>query len=90
MIIGIATAQPGMRPLADIARAAECITASQAEGAGLGLAIVKSITGLHNGDITAQSVIGKGTSVRLFFPAKALPSVDKPNIIRARASTSLA
>jgi two-component system heavy metal sensor histidine kinase CusS len=39
------------------------------EGAGLGLAIVKSIIGLHGGNITVQSIIGKGTAVRLFFPA---------------------
>ena len=40
----------------------------EAEGAGLGLAIVKSIIGLHGGNITVQSVIGKGTAVHLFFP----------------------
>ena len=48
--------------------------AMQAEGAGLGLAIVKSIVSLHGGDITAQSVVGEGTSMRLFFPTKALSS----------------
>ena len=42
---------------------------AKTEGAGLGLAIVKSIVGLHRGKITVQSVIGQGTSVRLFFPA---------------------
>lgn len=42
---------------------------TKAEGAGLGLAIVKSIVGLHHGEIEVQSVIGQGTSVRLFFPA---------------------
>lgn len=39
------------------------------EGVGLGLAIVKSIMGLHGGNITIQSVLGKGTAVHLFFPA---------------------
>ncbi|WP_197272885.1 heavy metal sensor histidine kinase [Nitrosospira briensis] len=39
------------------------------EGAGLGLAIVKSIVDLHRGKIAVQSVVGQGTSVRLFFPA---------------------
>ncbi|SEL02662.1 two-component system, OmpR family, heavy metal sensor histidine kinase CusS [Nitrosovibrio tenuis] len=47
---------------------------STAEGAGLGLAIVKSIVGLHRGKIAVQSAVGKGTSVRIFFPAQPIPS----------------
>ena len=42
---------------------------TKSEGAGLGLAIVKSIVDLHDGDVTIQSVVNEGTSIRLFFPA---------------------
>jgi two-component system heavy metal sensor histidine kinase CusS len=55
----------------------------QTEGAGLGLAIVNSIASLHGGKITVQSVIGEGTSIRLFFPAKALLPVKRSDITRA-------
>ena len=39
------------------------------DGAGLGLALVKSIVELHDGSATIQSEIGRGTTVRLTFPA---------------------
>ncbi len=38
-------------------------------GVGLGLTIVRSILTLHHGDIQIESVLGKGTQVRLRFPA---------------------
>ncbi len=38
------------------------------EGSGLGLSLVKSMTELHGGDITVNSKIGTGTSVRVSFP----------------------
>ena len=40
------------------------------QGAGLGLALVKSITDLHGGSATAESELGRGTTVRLTFPAE--------------------
>ena len=39
------------------------------DGAGLGLALVKSIVELHGGSAAIQSEIGRGTTVRLTFPA---------------------
>ena len=39
------------------------------DGAGLGLALVKSIVELHDGSASIQSEIGRGTTVRLTFPA---------------------
>src|SRR6266403_3910355 len=39
------------------------------DGAGLGLALVKSIVELHDGSATIHSEIGRGTTVRLTFPA---------------------
>ncbi len=39
------------------------------QGMGLGLAIVKSIMKLHNGDVTIDSALAKGTTITLKFPA---------------------
>jgi two-component system, OmpR family, heavy metal sensor histidine kinase CusS len=39
------------------------------DGAGLGLALVKSIVELHGGSATIHSENGRGTTVRLTFPA---------------------
>jgi two-component system heavy metal sensor histidine kinase CusS len=38
------------------------------DGAGLGLALVKSIVDLHRGSAAIESVIGRGTTVKLTFP----------------------
>ena len=38
-------------------------------GTGLGLAIVKHIVQAHGGELKIESVIGKGTTVRVFLPA---------------------
>ncbi len=39
------------------------------EGTGLGLAIVKSLVDLHEGDLTIESVYGKGTVVTVALPS---------------------
>ena len=39
------------------------------DGAGLGLALVKSIVELHGGSASIQSEMGRGTTVKLTFPA---------------------
>ena len=38
-------------------------------GTGLGLAIVKHLIEAHGGTITAESTLGLGTTIRVFFPA---------------------
>jgi signal transduction histidine kinase len=37
-------------------------------GTGLGLAIVKHLTEAHGGHVTAESILGHGTTVRCWFP----------------------
>lgn len=39
-------------------------------GTGLGLAIVRHLVEAHGGQVTAESVLGRGTSISAFFPAK--------------------
>jgi two-component system, OmpR family, phosphate regulon sensor histidine kinase PhoR len=39
-------------------------------GTGLGLAIVKHLVEAHGGRVTAESTLGRGTTISLFFPAQ--------------------
>jgi len=41
-------------------------------GTGLGLAIVKHLVEAHGGRVSAESVTGRGTTVRVLFPASAV------------------
>ncbi len=41
----------------------------EAGGTGLGLAIVKHLVEAHGGSVRADSVVGVGTTIRIFFPA---------------------
>jgi signal transduction histidine kinase len=40
----------------------------EAGGTGLGLAIVKHLVEAHGGSVSANSVVGSGTMIRIFFP----------------------
>ena len=48
---------------------------SRQKGFGLGLAISKQIIRLHNGDISAQSRVGQGTTFVIELPIKTIPSL---------------
>jgi two-component system phosphate regulon sensor histidine kinase PhoR len=40
----------------------------EAGGTGLGLAIVKHLVEAHGGSVSAESVVGSGTTIKIFFP----------------------
>ena len=40
----------------------------EAGGTGLGLAIVRHLVEAHGGTVTAESVVGAGTTIRILFP----------------------
>ena len=46
----------------------------ESRGAGLGLAIAKQLVEAHRGEISATSVLGKGTDIRFTLPAEAPPT----------------
>ncbi len=50
-------------------------TKQPGEGTGLGLAVVHGIVTAHGGIVTVESVPGKGSTFRLFFPLAAAPAV---------------
>jgi signal transduction histidine kinase len=43
-------------------------------GTGLGLSIVKHLVEGHGGRVAAESTLGHGTTIRLFFPAERAPA----------------
>ncbi len=55
------------------------------EGTGLGLPLSKNVMTLHGGSIELESMIGKGTTVQIIFPAERnkLLSLEKSEPLRA-------
>ncbi len=47
-------------------------------GSGLGLSTVYSIINRHGGVVKAESILGKGTTFKIYIPASVKESVDKP------------
>jgi signal transduction histidine kinase len=43
-------------------------------GTGLGLSIVKHMVEAHGGRVAAESTLGRGTTIQLFFPAERAPA----------------
>jgi signal transduction histidine kinase len=48
-------------------------TSGKILGTGLGLSIVKEIVELHHGNVTIDSVFGKGTTLTLWLPRAIKP-----------------
>jgi PAS domain S-box-containing protein len=65
--IAIADNGPGIRE-ADLARVFEPFFSTRARGTGLGLTICRELVQLHGGDITIESRLGEGTTVRIRLP----------------------
>ncbi len=47
------------------------------EGTGLGLPLTKALIELHGGTLDLHSVVGKGTTVTLWFPAERIVTADR-------------
>jgi PAS domain S-box-containing protein len=50
-------------------------------GTGLGLAMVYGTMQRHDGDIQIESALGKGTTVRLIFPAREFADTSVPDVV---------
>jgi PAS domain S-box-containing protein len=85
MVLKVTDTGPGMDQ-ATLARIYEPFFSTKAagKGTGLGLAVVHSIVRNHEGGIAAESVPGRGTTFRVYFPvwngspAEAAAGSDKP------------
>src|SRR5262249_17961517 len=53
---------------------------------GLGLAMVYGMTERHSADLEIESAIGKGTTMRLVFPAAPVSAPEAPSAPRAPAA----
>ena len=54
-----------------LAETAQPFRSSKREGTGLGLKIARRIVSNHRGELSVDSVLGDGTTVRVTFPARA-------------------
>jgi signal transduction histidine kinase len=48
-------------------------------GIGLGMPMVKQIVELHQGTITVDSAVGKGTTINIWLPRQHVPAADVPD-----------
>jgi signal transduction histidine kinase len=63
-------------------------TAGAGSGAGLGLAIVQGIVAEHGGAVSAESAVGRGTTMTVTLPVRAGHEVVKPQTQRSGHSHS--
>jgi signal transduction histidine kinase len=56
------------------------LVTTKAQGMGFGLAICKRIVNAHQGQITVQSIEGKGTTVTVTMPTEPKPKAEKEEV----------
>jgi len=80
-VIGIADTGCGMDPVT-LSRAFEPFftTKTEEEGTGLGLSVVRGVVQSAGGDIKIESVVGAGTSVRIYLPASEEQASATPRV----------
>ncbi len=71
----ISDSGPGIAP-EHLARIFEPFFTTKEHGTGLGLATVYSVIRKHNGHITVESTLGKGTTFRVWLPAARATPMD--------------
>lgn len=69
---GIGIPQDEIRNIFDRFYRVDKARAKETGGSGLGLSIVKWIVDAHDGEISAESTVGKGTSIIISFPSRSL------------------
>jgi len=52
---------------------ADTARSREAGGTGLGLAIVRHLVEAHGGHVSAESIVGAGTVIRIFLPDPVVP-----------------
>ena len=72
VLISVADDGPGIAP-EKISRIFEAYFTTKEKGTGLGLAIVKHNAELYGGTVRVESVLGRGATFIVTFPAKSLP-----------------
>lgn len=59
-------------------------TTRKYQGTGIGLALVKELTEKQGGEISVESKLGQGTTMRLRFPLVKVEAIDQPRPAEAR------
>jgi PAS domain S-box-containing protein len=59
------------------------------EGTGLGLALTRKLARLHGGEVTVESILGKGTQFTLFFPDQTQQKAEEPREVEESVSSDL-
>ena len=73
----------------DIDKLFEPFFSSKFTGRGLGLAVVLGVMRSHNGFITVESELGKGSTFRVFFPVSAEAIPQKPPAVRVGPNSKI-
>jgi signal transduction histidine kinase len=75
--LSVADNGPGIAPDV-LPRIFEPLFTTKSSGIGLGMPMVKQIVELHQGTITVDSTIGRGTTINIWLPCQHAPAADAP------------